>query len=67
MKTIKAFSDGGRVCELDGVRVVCTRSGSLVSMSDWSRADELVRAGLLDRDEWRGNGLYGHDTYSVRS
>lgn len=66
MKTIRTFSDGGRVVELaDGLTITVMKSGSVVSLSDWCRVNELVRSGVLARDAWKGNGMYGHDTYKL--
>ena len=63
MKTIKTYTDGGRVVEALGVEISANRNGSVNRLSDWGRTDELVAAGVLRREVWKGSGLYGHDTY----
>lgn len=65
MKTLKTFSDGGRMVEVLGIVLSVSRSGSVNSMSDWCRAEELVRSGHLTRETWKGHGMYGHDTYRL--
>lgn len=65
MKTIKTFGDGGRWVEVMGVRVTVNKAGEVYAISDWSRADELVAAGHLKRNVWRGHGADGHDTFTL--
>jgi hypothetical protein len=66
MNTIKTFSDGGRTVEVAGMKITAGRNGVVCWMSDWSRCLELVAAGVLTRNVWKGSGMYGHDTYTLR-
>lgn len=61
----RTYADGSRVVWRCGVRIVCSRAGDVLALSDWSRADELEAAGVLIRDVWRGEGTCGHDTYRL--
>lgn len=64
-ETVVRHADGGRVVLALGVRISVGRRGGVVALSDWSRAGELVRAGVLRLDPWNGPGLEGHDTYTL--
>ena len=46
-----------------GVTVNCGKGGELSGLSDWGQVPALEAAGLLERKVWKGNGLYGHDTF----
>ena len=65
MKTIQTFSDGGKMIEVAGVQIIAGRAGQVSWMSDWTKALELVAANVLTRSVWRGNGMYGHDTFTL--
>lgn len=65
MTIIKSFSDGGKVVEANGVQITTTGRHEVIRLSDWTRATELVAAGVLRRNVWRGNGMYGHDTFTL--
>lgn len=49
---------------LAGVRITADPDGSVTTMSDWTRADELVRAGMLMRRD-HGPATYGAATYHL--
>lgn len=65
MKTIKTYSDGGRTVEVNGMQITAGKSGQVSWMSDWTRALELVAANVLTRKAWKGNGMYGHDAFTL--
>ncbi len=49
---------------LAGVRITADPDGSVSTMSDWTRADDLVRAGMLTRRDF-GPDTYGAATYHL--
>ncbi len=49
---------------LAGVRITADPDGSVSTMSDWTRADDLVRAGVLTRRDF-GPDTYGAATYHL--
>lgn len=65
MKVLAKYADGSGRVEVLGVVVTVDARGEVFSLSDWSRVGELIEAGYLSRNVWRGGGLYGHDTYTM--
>lgn len=65
VRVVQQFGDGSAVVTVRDVRMSVGARGQVFSMSDWSRAAELVEAGALVADTHKGNGTEGHDTYRL--
>lgn len=66
MTIINEFDDGSKIVQTLGVKITANKSGAISSFSDWSRLNDLLQSGIIVKDEWPGDGTYGHDTYRLR-
>ena len=65
-KILTTYRDGSKVVEAMGVEISINGvNGAVIRLSDWDKLYDLLNAGVLTRDEWRGNGMWGHDTYRL--